>query len=198
LQSQLKAVQDWIKEKDFASAAEAVQGLQVLTALTEHQNDHEGWRKRVAELRSSCDVLSTTIKKKDAGAATKAGEDCGRLIGELAQAPMKNDKSVSAKFTPPSGSVKTWMQLMDGAYVDAKSAKTTKELALLAQAVAEEANAAAYLRSDARWRMDSIAVRDTALQVAKQAEAGDLPTAKKALKAIYNSCEVCHDRARKK
>lgn len=194
----LKAVQDWVKEKDFQSAAESVHGLATLAHLYAYQSPDADWRKRCSAFQESVTRLANVTRQKQVAECEKTIAECSRLLDELAKAAPKTEAKAEAKDYKPQGSTKTWMLLMDGAYIDAKSAKTAPDLQILAQAVAEEANAAAYLRPDARWRNDSFAVREAALQVAKQAAGGNLAEAKKSLKGIYNSCEACHDRARKK
>jgi hypothetical protein len=197
LQLELKVVKNWIDDKDFASAAQTMQGMQTLGELTVLANDHDDWRKRGGELRSAGGDMMAAIKKKDGKRAGEAAGDYGKLLAEMVQVPVKV-KGPLANFKAPAGSTKTWMLLMEGAHVEARSAKTTKEIELFAQAIAEEANAVAYLKTEPRWRTDAVTVRDSALQAAKQAQGTDLDAAKKALKTVYQRCEACHERTRKK
>jgi hypothetical protein len=193
----LKAVRDWVGEKDFASAEETTRGLTSLAHLCGQYSGDADWRKRCSELQAATVSLADAAKRKSAADCDKATQRCAAVLEELAKSQPKGGDKVSADFKP-LGAVKTWMVLMDGGYVDAKSAKTPADLALVLQGVAAEANATAYLRGDATWRKDSFAVRDTALQIAGQTEKADLPALRKSLKEIYNRCEACHDRSRKK
>lgn len=190
----LKAVRDWLSEKDFASAEETTRGLTSLAHLYGQQSADGDWRKRCGELQTATVTLADAAKRKAAADCAKAAERCGTLLDELAKSPPKP----ASGDIKPLGSVKTWMLLMEGGYVDAKSAKTPAEVELIVQGIAAEANAAAYLRPDATWRKDAFAVRDTATQIAAQTEKSDLATLRKSLKEIYHRCEACHDRSRKK
>ena len=197
LRSNLLVVRDWLKEKDFASAAETIRGLTTLAELASNQSADAGWRKRCGELQQGITRLAAAAGRKAGPDADKALAECSDLLEELA----KNAPGVEGRTGPtnfkPAGSTKTWMLVMEWSHVDAKSAKTARELDLLAQAIAEEANAVAWLKNDATWRADSLSVRDAALKVATQAR-DDFAGAKKALKGVAQRCEVCHDRTRKK
>jgi len=197
LRSQWKVVGDWVAERDFASAAQAARCLKPLTDLAAVQSDQADWTNGITQLRSRHDALSDAIRRKDAGAAEQARAAAGQVLDVLAKLPAPAQRSV-ANFQFPGGSVKTWMSLLDGAYVDAKSARTPQDLEMLAGALAEEGNALAHMRTDARWKADSLALRATAAQAAAQTRAGELEAARKTLKDVYASCESCHDRSRRK
>lgn len=196
LQGQWGVVREWLKGKDYASAGEAVRGLSTLVHLYGYQAVDPAWQKRTAKLQAACTRLAEAVQRKAATDATQALEECGRLLEDMAKNPPMGPKVVAPDYKPV-GSIKTWMLLLDGAYVDAKSAKTPQQLEQLTQAIAEQAHATAYLRTDARWRELSRDVRDTALQVAQIARKGELDAARQALKQVYQRCETCHNRYQK-
>jgi hypothetical protein len=195
IQVQLKAVRDWLAEKDFASAAETTRGLTALAHLYGYQSADADWRKR-------CTALQETSSKLASAAQRKSMADCDKLVAELTRLLDDLEKNGPAdakgsKDFRPQGSVKTWMILMDTAHVEAKSAKSIKDFQLLTQAVAAEANALAFLQKERGWQTESLAVRDLALQAANQVKENDLAAAKNALKTMRQRCETCHDRTRK-
>ncbi len=196
LQSNLKTVQDWLNDKDFASAARAAQALAVLAATHAHQGNSPAWREQTSALADVCSRLASAARAKKADDCTKLVKECNGLLEQLAKTDPGERAAV--KNFKPAGSVATWMLLMDGSYVDAKSAKNPKELANLAQAIAEEANVVYYLRDGDQWHKTALDVREAALQVSKKAQADDLDGARTALKGVYRSCEACHDGFRKR
>jgi hypothetical protein len=191
LQASLKLVQDWLADKDFLSATEASQQLMALATLYTFQSAQPDWRTRGAELRATCDRLTAAARAKDAGRCAKAVEDCQRALSELAKDPPAGARSVERDFRP-FGSNKVWMQLMDGAYTDAKTAPSAQDLENLVYQVAEEANAVGHLRAEPRWRQMSVEVRETALAVAKRVQSAGLDVARRELKSVYQRCEACH------
>lgn len=193
LRSQFNVVRDWINERDYASAGPAVVCLKPLTDLAAVQSDHADWTAGINQLRMNQEALGDAVRKKDAAAAAKAIAAANTTLDGMAKTPAPEKRTV-ANFKFPGGSVKTWMSLLDGAYIDAKSAKTAPDLELLAGALAEEGNALAHMRPDARWKADSLAMRDTALKTVELARSGDLEAARKTLKGVYASCESCHNR----
>jgi hypothetical protein len=197
LRSQLKVVQDWIKEKDFASAAQANQGLQTLTELAAAFNDHDDWRKTILVLQLWGRQLAVAIQNKNPQTADAAARQYATFLGKLADVPVKAPPRPVPNFKIPGAGVKVWMLLMDGAYIDAKTASSGKDLDLLVQTIAAEAEAVRLLRTDLKWRQDAQSVIDTALKVAEQART-DHAAARKALRGIYERCEACHDRSQKK
>lgn len=196
LRSSLKTVQDWINDKDFVSAGRDSQGLAVLAHLYAHQGGDRIWRERSTALAESASRLAAAARSKDAVACTKQMEECTRLLDDLA----KRSPGVrgTVKDFKPRGGTATWMLLMDAAYSDAKTARTSRELEHLAGSIAEESNALRHLRGDARWRQTSRDVQTAALQAADKAKAGDLAGAKTALKVVYRHCEACHDLSRRR
>jgi len=196
VQSNLNLVRHWLDEKDFQSAHEAIRGLAMVVELYSYQSAEPEWRKKLSGFQAACAQLAVAIGRKSAPDSEKALAECSRQLEVIGKAPPTGAKVVAMNFKP-FGSVKTWMLLMEGAYVDAKRAETGKEFDQLAQAIAEEANVARYLRSDAKWRTSADEVRDTALKAAKLAEGNDLPAAKKMLKQMYQRCEACHQRDKK-
>jgi len=193
LQANLKQYGDWINEKDFASAAATARGVLALTHLYGYQGSDPAWKKRVGELAQACGKLASAAGQKNAAECEKASEECQRLLAELAKNPPTGAKAVEKSFKAPP--TKTLMLLMDAAYGDAKFAMTPMQLELLAYAIAEEVNATAHLKNDGAWLKHSLAVREAALQVAR--ESGNLELAKKSLKEVYNRCEACHQRYQK-
>ncbi|HMF12542.1 MAG TPA: hypothetical protein VKE94_09560 [Gemmataceae bacterium] len=198
LRSHVEGVRDWVKQKDFASAAETIRGLATLADLAGYQSADATWRKGCGELQQAVTQLTDAARKKSAADCDKALTQCTTTLDALAKNPPPADAKPSHKSLKLTGSTKAWMLLMEWSHVDAKSAKSAKELDLAAQAIAEEVNAIAWLKSDAIWRTDSLSVRDAALKVAAQARADDFAGAKMGLKTVAQRCEACHDRTRKK
>jgi hypothetical protein len=194
LQSNLKQFGDWVDEKDFPSAAMTARGLLALAHLYGYQSTDPAWKKQIAALTETCNQLANAAGQKSAAECQKGMESCKRLLAELAKYPLNGAKAVEKSFKPPAAT-KTWMLLMDAAYSDAKTAKSPKELEHLAYAIAEEVNASAFLRNDANWRKQALAVREAALKVVKESD--DLAVAKKSLKEIYNRCEACHQNSKR-
>jgi cytochrome c556 len=195
VQANLKTVQDWLDEKDFASAAQAAQGLNALAQLYLRQGSKEEWRTQAAALAAACTRLGASARSKDpAGCATQMKE-CRRLLDDLAgKTP---GPAPAGKDFKPTGNAKTWMLLLDASYSDAKTARDAREMEQLAYAIAEEMNAAQYLRSDKRWRQSSVEVRTAALAVANRAKGNDLSAARAELKRVYQRCEACHQGSRR-
>ncbi|MBL8800146.1 MAG: cytochrome c [Planctomycetia bacterium] len=193
LQSQLKAVKDWVAEKDFVSAAQTGRGLNTLAQLYGYQFADEGWRTHCNSLAAASNKLVEAASKKSVPECQQAADDCTRLIDGLAEKQPKAAGKVEHKGFKLPGNLRVWMTLLDGSYVDAKSSATAKELALRTEVIATQANALTFLRSSEKWRKHSLAVRDAALQVSEQARKNDFAEARKALKTIYQRCEACHE-----
>lgn len=192
LKSNLEQVRSWLADGDFASAAQAARGLSALAWLDEQQGDAAGWRRQTAALRRACATLETAARRKDASAAARAADACAVLLAELAKEKPGNPR---AGVPAPFGSTKTWMLLMEGAYVDAKSAPP-RDLERLAREIAEEIRVVSRLRSDPRWRKMSEDVRAAAVRAADAGRTQDLASARKAMKAVYHRCEACHQARR--
>jgi hypothetical protein len=186
----LKVVQDWLDEKDFASAAQAALGLKALCRLYVYQGGDPAWRERAAALADTAARLAAAARDKDPTACARLVRDVDRLLGELDKGA--TGARTTEKDFKPDGSTKTWMLLLEGSYSDAKATKDAHELAQIAYAVAEEANAAQFLRSDARWRQSFRDVRAAALDVADKAKGKELAAAGSALKIVRQRCDVCH------
>ncbi|MCI0356289.1 MAG: hypothetical protein L0099_14800 [Acidobacteria bacterium] len=139
LQINLKIVQDWLNEKDYTSAAQTAQGLIVLAQLHGYQSADPDWQKRTKALAEASGRLLAAARKKDTAGCEKNVRECTALLDELAKHPPAGPKMTVKNFAP-FGSTKTWMLLMDGAYVDAKSARKAEELEELALALAETLN----------------------------------------------------------
>jgi Cytochrome C' len=198
MKSNLLAVRDWLRDKDFASATETIRGLTLLADLASYQSLDENWQKRCIEMKKGIAKLADASGRKSLADAEKALAECNQLLDDLVKnAPTGEGRKPFAVFKP-GGSVKTWMLVMEWSHLDGTSAKTGKELEQTAQAIAEEANALVWLRNDAIWRSDCANVREAALKVATQAKGDDLAAAKKGLKTMYQQCEACHNRTRKK
>lgn len=197
LQAQVKAVRDWLAEKDYGSAAQTTRGLTTLAHLYGQRFADPAWKKRCDGLVEASNRLAAAAGKKSAPECQTAVEECGKLLDELGKNQPKEAGKTAVKGYKPQGTLKTWMTLLDGAYVDAKSSANAQELEQRSEVIAAQANALAYLRGDAAWRKYSLAVRDTALQVAEQAKANQFDDAKKSLKGIFQRCEACHDGLRK-
>ncbi len=196
LRSNLKIVRDWLNDKDFLSAAETAQGLTALAWLYSFQSTEPSWQAKTAALKDACSKLAASAKAKDAGDCEKQSQFCEKLLQDLEQNPPLGSKVVEKRMKP-FGATKTWMSLMDGAYTDAKTAKTAKEMEHMASAIAEEVNVVAHLRDDARWQRAAGEVREIALRVAAEAKGDDLAQARADLKTIYNRCQACHEAFRR-
>jgi hypothetical protein len=197
LQANLKIVQNWLDDKDYASAVQTALGVQVLVHLYSYQSNQPAFRDRVAALSAGCTRLVQAAQAKDGAGCQKAMRECEALLAELAREPPAGEKALAKNFKSMSPT-KAWMLLVDGTYADAKSAKSARQLHDYAYTIAECSHAMAYLRADPRWREESRAVRDAALAAARKAEAGELEPARLALKAVYQSCEACHQRYKNK
>jgi hypothetical protein len=191
-QAQLAAIRDWVEDRDYASAAEGVRGLEVLAHLAAYQSPAADWRQEAAALGEACSLLAAAVKSKDAGRCTAALDECAKRLATLAR---REPPTGPAPDYRPQGSTKTWMQLLDGAYLEAKTARSPADLAAHALALAEVANAMAYLRSEPRWRQLSVDLRDAARQAGQPA--ADLPAARSVLKNVYQRCEACHQAYRR-
>jgi hypothetical protein len=193
LKSNLEQVRSWLADGDFASAAQAARGVSVLAWLHEQQGDAPSWRRQTAALRRACSALEAAIQRKDAAASSRAADACATLLAGLAK---ETPGDARAGAGAPYGSTKTWMLLLEGAYVDAKSAEAPRDLERQARALAEEILIVSRLRSDPRWRKMSEDVRTAALRAADTGRTQDLATARKVLKAVYQRCEACHQARR--
>jgi hypothetical protein len=191
-QANLKLVRDWLNDKDYASAAEAAQGLLALTQLYQYHSAEPAWRQKTTALREACSRLMAAARAKDLAGCTKSVQDYATLLTELAKAQPGGSKADEPNFKP-LGSVKTWMLLMDGCYGDAKFAETPQELESLAYALAEGANVTIHLRADARWRQAALETRAAALATVQKAQSKDLDGARASLKTVYHRCEACHN-----
>lgn len=191
LRNNLKIVEDWLNDKDYASAEQTAQGLIVLAQLQGYQSANKEWQQRTKALAEAGGRLLAATKKKDAAACAKSVQECTDLLDALTKQPATGSK-VTVKNFATFGSTKTWMLLMDGAYVDAKSAKKPAELLDLAYTLAETLNVTSHLRNDAMWRTMALDNRKVALSAASKAAANDLDGARRDLKAVYAGCEACH------
>ncbi|MBI3466567.1 MAG: hypothetical protein HY000_26435 [Planctomycetes bacterium] len=191
LRSNLRLVQDWLNDRDLASAAEAAEGLSVLARAYQYQSASTDWRDRTGRLCEQCSKLVDLAKRKDAAGCAAAVQQCSTLIDELRQNLPVEEKAVAKVFKPP-GSTKALMKLMDGTYADAKSSKRADELAQLAYTLAEVANIAQHLRREAAWHQAAVETREAALQVAKQVDGNNLDAARAGLKNVRQRCEACH------
>jgi hypothetical protein len=190
LRSELKTLQGWLDDRDFASSAGTVQGLTTLSHLYSYQGSTPSWREKTAALSSICSQLQAATRKKDAALSARLAKECGELLDSLTKLTPGDPEK---KDYRPQGSLRTWMLLLDAAHSDAKTAKTAQQLELLAGALAEEANAYQRARSDERWQKWFSDVRSNSLSAVEKARAKDLAGAKASLKAAYQHCEACHD-----
>lgn len=194
LKTNLKTVEDWLGDKDFASAQQSAQGLAALAQLYILHGDASSWRAKTTALAAAANRLTAAAKAGDAAACADCTRECGRLLDQLAGMSPGN-RSTARNFKPAA--TRTWMLLMDGAYSDAKTATNSKDLANLAYAIAEEANAVAHLRTEGSWQKIAAEVSGKALDVATKAERNDLQAARAGLKSVYGHCEACHEISRR-
>lgn len=191
LKSNLKIVSDWLNDKDYVSARETADGLDALAQLCGLQSTNPEWQTKTTAMRSACVKLAAATRKKDAVECKASLKECEQRLAELTQSSLPEKKPIHSSIKP-FGSTKTWMLLMEGAYVDAKSVKNVKDLEAHAFAIAEESNLVSLLRSDPRWRKSAIEVRDAALEVVREVQGNKLDVARQALKNVYQRCEACH------
>jgi hypothetical protein len=185
----LKALEDWLDQKDYASTKQTLGELAALVPLSAGLGSEARWRELHDSLRKQLAALGGDVQGKRGAEARKKLEEAVRIVEAIART---DPGKPSAAGYRPTGGVKTWMVLLDAAYSDAKTAKTPAEAELLAQALAEESNAVALLRGDARWAQTSREVRDLALQAAAKARSDGLEAARSELKKINARCEFCH------
>jgi hypothetical protein len=195
LRDSLKTVEDWLDRKDYLSAAQSTQAVTALSQLYVYQGNDASWREKATSLADASSRLATAARNKDATASIKQLHECNRLLDDLAKTPL-GDRVADKKFKL-QGSNKTWMLLMDDAVNEGLSAKKPVDVEQQAGALAEEANAVQFLRSDAGWRRSFQDVRAAALDAADKAKAKDLDAAKLALKTAYQRCQACHDKSRR-
>lgn len=192
LEANLKIVQDWLKSKDYGSAAETVHGLQALVQVYSYQTNDPAWRTRIDALRTALAKLAALAKAKDADGSRKAVQECEALLAEMSKNPPRGERATDPAFKPV-GALRHWMLLLDGTYADAKSAGNARELEDLAYTLAEGANALRSQRGEARWRQAAQDVREAALVTAGKAHKGQLEPARQSLKTVYQRCEACHE-----
>jgi hypothetical protein len=191
LQSALKTLRGWLDDKDYLSAVQSTGELDALLQLYGYYGKDSAWQERVAALRTVHGKLTSAIRAKDKAACESHFETFRKGLTEAVRVASTGEAMTEKNFRPVGG-LKTWMGLMDGAHADAKTAKSAAEMRDLAYAIAEEANAVAQLRGDARWRQLSADVRDAALATAGKADGDDLAPAKAELKKVFKGCEACH------
>lgn len=191
LEGNLKLARSWVEDKDYASAAGTVQGLIALTQLHGMQSSAPEWRERVTAFNEQLTQLAAATRKKDGAACARLLNDLDTQLTAMKKTPPTGVKMVSTSFKP-AGSLRIWMLLLEGAYVDAKTEKQPAVLRDHAYAIAEEMSAVEHLRPDAGWRRLSNEVRSQALKTVAVADKGDLDAARRELKAIYVRCEACH------
>jgi hypothetical protein len=195
-QTNLKITHDWLDQKDFLSTADSVQSLLALAQLWTYQSNQPAWRDQAAALREGFTRLAAAARAKDMAGCQKALQQCDTLLEEMAKGPPPGGRAFEKSFKP-AAPLRHWMLLMEGAYADAKTAKSVPELENLAYLIAEGANASQYLRPDAAWRKRAVEVRETALAMAKQAHDEGLGPARQALKGVFQRCEACHQDAKR-
>jgi hypothetical protein len=197
LRVNLKIVEDWVNDKDYVSAVQTTHGLIVLAQLYGYQSTDKDWQQRTKTLAEASGRLLVAARQKDETGCAKSVRECADLLEAMAKQPPTGPKVVIPKFAT-FGSTKTWMLLMDGAYVDAKSARSPAELEDQAFTLAETLNVSSHLRNDAQWRTMALDTRRAALAAAAKAAAQDVDGAKRELKLVYVGCESCHQGTKKK
>lgn len=195
LESNLGFVRQWLKDKDYKSAAQSVEGVEALALLYYHRGTSPQWQKETKVLRDLCEQLASLVEKKNGAMAKELVKKCEAQVKIIARLPPPVAKPV-AGFRPGSGT-KTWMLLMDGAYSDARYATSPGELARYARELAEEANALAYLQQSAQWQKHAKAVSREAVAVSEMATTKNLTELKKAIQKVYQRCKACHENYRR-
>lgn len=200
LQSNLKATGDWLGDKDFLSAAESIQCVTLVARMLSYQIDDPKWRELAKGLEEASEKLLAAARAKNAAGCDLLLKSCKTFASELAsRRQLLSAAENSAKRAIPPvkdyvsfGTTKYWMLVMDGTYVDAKTASSTEELEELAWALAEEANAVAHVRSDARWQKLARDMQSAAMDTIEATKSKDLAKARQVLKNVYVRCEACH------
>lgn len=196
LQSNLKIVDDWLKDKDYSSAAGSTDQVLALVQLLGYQGTQPVFQEKMKALTEAVTRLRQSAMDKNDANCKKAMKDCETLLAELAKEPPQGPKGTDKNFKP-AGHLKNWMLLMDGTYTDTKSAKNAKEVEELAYALAETINAVQHAKGDKQWREKALAVRAMALEAATKAKAGELEPARQSLKTMVTRCESCHETYKK-
>lgn len=191
LQNNLNTVSRWLEEKDMVSAADSTRRMLVLVQLCASQYDDAGWNRRVAALKTACGKLDKAARGNDGPGCDKLAGQCKELLADLARNLPRSKPATRRKFKPV-GNHKAWMQLLEGSSSDARSTAKADEMSNLAWALAEEANAAAYVRPQPRWVKQFGDIRTLAVKMAREAGASDLPAARLTLKNINHACDACH------
>jgi hypothetical protein len=145
----------------------------------------------MVRLEETAREVQAATRKEDRAGAVKAIENFAKQLDEAGKTPPPGPKVVDGNFRP-TGSLKTWMLILDAAYGESKRTRTPEEIELLAGAIAEEANAVRFLRTDARWRRTAEEVRDLALSAAGKARTDGVDAARAELKKANQRCEYCH------
>jgi hypothetical protein len=187
----IKVAQNWLDERDLASARNSAQELAVLSQLAALQSKDPAWRQKTTALQQAAGRFGAAAGAKDQAGAEKALKEYEALLADL-DGLKAGEAPVDREFKT-FGSTNVWMRLLDGAYQDAKSARTPQELENLALALAEEMNAAGRLRREARWQAFSRQVTETALAAAEHARKQGLQVGRVELKKVYARCEACHE-----
>jgi len=191
LQGSVKVVRGWLDERDLTSARASAQELAVLAQLYGLQSKEAAWQQKTAALQLTANRIATLAGAKDQAGSETALKEYETLLTGLAG--MKPGTAPSVKDFKTFGTTGVWMRLMDGAYQDAKSARTAQEMENMALALAEEMNAAGRLRREARWQTFSRQVTEAALAAAEQARKQGLQVGRTELKKVYARCEACHE-----
>lgn len=191
LRSSLQAVQDWVEQGDFVSAADTSGELQVLVRLYRYHSNTDTWGEKMVRLEEAARQVQAATRKEDRAGAVKAIANFSKQLDEVGKTPPPGPKVVEGNFRP-TGSLKTWMLILDAAYGESKRTRAPEEIELLAGAIAEEANAVRFLRTDARWRKTAEEVRDLALSAADKARTEGVDAARAELKRANQRCEFCH------
>jgi len=186
----VRLTEHWLDGKDFASAAEALSGLNVLVDVSRHLSVEPDWADRAKRMRDALAQVSARVKAKDAAASAAALRQFGELVAELRAAPPTGPKAVVKNFRSPPN--RTLMKLIDGTYSDVKAARTSADQVDLSYTLAETANILRFMQPDAAWQARSDEFRDNALKVAATAHDMGLQSTRAELKNVYASCEACH------
>jgi hypothetical protein len=190
-QASVKVVRSWLDERDLASARNSAQELAVLAQLFALQSKDPAWRQKTAALQQTAGRLGSLAGAKDQAGAEKALKEFETQLADLAG--LKPGEAPVDKDFKTFGGTGIWMRLLDGAYQDAKSARTPQEMESLALAIAEEMNVAGRLRREARWQAFSRQVTEAALAAAEQARKQGVQVGRAELKKVYARCEACHE-----
>lgn len=205
LSHNLDLVEQWLGEKDLASAAKSARDASTLCFLQTTYFPRFSDKKVVAafgerthSLKQATNALVEAATAQDDARARSALASSRKAVAGLERlrypdpvAPAEGSRSVSIATKDSRNLVRSLMSLFDGTYADAKAADKLEDFEAFAYTLAEGANALGLLKADPRWGTMSADMRGAALAAAKESRQ-NLSGAQKTLRTVYVKCEACH------